>query len=88
MHLHNQINPSKEQFKALFSLPKDQPIAMLNILKYKGEEGQAAYKRYMKNVGPFLEKAKGKVIWMGKPIHTVIGDNSDQPDKILAVHQM
>ena len=85
MHLHNQVNPTKEQYKALFDLPKDQPVVMLNILKYNGTDGKEAYHRYMKNVVPFLEKAKGKMIWKGTPIHTVIGDSADQPDKLFLV---
>lgn len=85
MQLDSQINPSKEQFKALFSLPQDQPVVMLNLLKYKGEEGQAAYKRYSENIVPFLKKAEGRLIWKGNAIHTVIGDTRDQPDTVLLV---
>lgn len=85
MKLDSQINPSKEQFKALFSLPQDEPVVMLNLLKYNGEEGQAAYKRYSENIVPFLKKAEGRLIWKGNAIHTVIGDEEDQPDTILLV---
>lgn len=85
MHLHNQINPTKEQFKALFNLPKDQAIVMVNMLKYNGENGKASYAKYMKNVGPFLKAAKGKVIWKGASLHTVIGDSEDQPDVFMMV---
>lgn len=85
MKLDSQINPSKEQFKALFSLPQDEPVVMLNLLKYNGEEGQAAYKRYSENIVPFLKKAEGRLIWKGNAIHTVIGDEGDQPDTVLLV---
>lgn len=85
MHLDNQVNPTKEQFKALFSLPQDEPVVMLNLLKYKGEEGEAAYKRYSENIVPFLKKAEGRLIWKGNTIHTVIGSDEAQPDMVLLV---
>ena len=85
MNLDHQVNPTKEQFKALFSLPQDQPLVMVNILKYKGVDGKEAYHRYMKNVGPFLEKAQGRVLWKGNTLHTLIGDQQDQPDVLLLV---
>lgn len=85
MQLDSQINPTKEQFKTLFSLPQDEAVVMLNILKYKGKEGKAAYKRYSENIVPFLKKAEGRLIWKGNAIHTVIGDVQDQPDTILLI---
>ena len=83
MHLHNQVNPTKEQFKALMNLPTDQPVVMVNILKYKN--GKAACQRYLQNVMPFLKKASGKLIWKGQPLHTVIGDHENQPDVFMLV---
>ncbi|MEO1260065.1 MAG: DUF1330 domain-containing protein [Bacteroidota bacterium] len=85
MHLHNQVNPTKEQFKALMQLPLDQPIVMLNILKYKQGGGKEAYQRYTQNVMPFLKKANGRLIWKGQSLHTVIGDTDDQPDLFMLV---
>ena len=85
MHLHNQVNPSPEQFKALMGLPIDQPVVMVNILKYKNNDGKAAYQRYMSNVMPFLKKAQGKLLWKGQSMHTVIGDPEDQPDVFMLV---
>ena len=85
MNLHDQINPTKEQFKALYDLPKDQPVVMVNILKYKKGGGKEAYQRYQKNVIPFLKKVNGKLIWKGNSLHTVIGDENDQPHTIMLV---
>ena len=85
MHLHNQVNPTKEQFKELLNLPQDQPVIMVNILKYNGEAGKQAYQRYMQNVMPFLKKVNGKLIWKGQSVHTVIGDSEDQPHVFMLV---
>ena len=87
----SQINPTKQQLKHVMTLPKDRPIVMCNIIKFKkqikatGESGQEAYGRYLKNAAPLIEKAEARIIWKGKVEATVIGDNKDEPDIIFLV---
>ena len=70
--------------------PADEPVVMLNLLKFKeksgkgDESGAAAYKRYSKNVAPMLAKVGGKLIWSGKPQKTLIG-GGETPDMVLLV---
>ena len=86
-----QIKPTPEQMVQLHQYPKDEPIVMVNIIKLKakigkGEEtGKEAYNRYIKNVQPFIAKAKAKLIRKGNVASTVIGDNKSQPDMIFIV---
>jgi len=86
-----QIKPSQEQIAQLMAYPKDTPIVMVNILKFKtkteegNETGQEAYTRYYKNTQAFIGKAKAKLIWKGAVATTVIGDSDDQPDMIFLV---
>jgi len=78
--------------------PKDEPVVMINLLKFKeksgkGEEsGREAYRRYYKNVQRLLDKAcpdegriGGKVLWVGEVNMTVIGDPTDHPDMVAIV---
>lgn len=92
MELTNQIHPTKEQFRALVaSYPKDQPVTMINILKFREtttegkESGYEAYTRYGLNTLPFLKKAQGQLIWRGKIVSTLIGDSSDQAHVVLII---
>lgn len=84
-----QIKPSQEQIAQLMAYPKDTPVVMVNILKFKtktengNETGQEAYTRYYKNTQAFIGKAK--LIWKGAVATTVIGDSNDQPDMIFLV---
>jgi len=86
-----QVQPSQEQLAELMAYPKDIPIVMINILKFKAtteidnETGQEAYTRYFKNVQPFVAKSNAKLIWKGTVASTVIGDSKDQPDMIFLV---
>ena len=86
-----QIRPSDEQMTKLMAYPKDTPLVMVNIIKFKettengNETGQEAYARYFKNVQPFVAKAKATLIWKGAVATTVIGDSKDQPNMIFLV---
>jgi len=92
MQLTNQIHPTAAQFQELVkNYPKDTPVVMINILRYKdktgnGEEtGEMAYARYGQNVLPFLKKAGGRLIWRGDVNHTVIGSSEREPQVVLLV---
>ena len=90
--LSNQIHPTPEQIKTLIAnYPKDQPVVMINILRYKDktgngdETGEMAYARYGQNVLPFLKKVGGRLLWRGDVNTIVIGDDVQQPQVVLLV---
>jgi len=92
MQLTNQLHPTAEQFKALVAnYPKDKPVVMINILRYKDktgngdETGEMAYARYGQNTLPFLKKVGGRLLWRGDIAHTVIGDSEGQPQVVFLV---
>lgn len=86
-----RINPSQEQLAALKEYPKNTPVVMVNILKFKpltekgNETGKEAYNRYFENVQSFVKHAKATLIWKGVVGTTVIGDSQNQPDMIFLV---
>jgi len=85
------VEPTKAQLSALKSYPKDKPVAMVNVIKYRDktpdgtEEGRAAYKRYTTAAMPFMEAVGGKMIWRGKPAGVVIGNDDTKPDVLFIV---
>ena len=92
MNLKDQVTPTKEEFVDFIkNYPSQTPLVMVNILKFKDksgngdETGKDAYLRYSKNMFPLIEKAEGKVIWMGNVHKTIIGDYNTQPDMVLIV---
>ena len=89
----SHINPEREQFKALYDLPLDHPVFMINLLRFRekanyaadapeaGEppvSGAEAYKRYGQDAAPYFSGVGGKQFWIGKPEATVIGPK-DEP---------
>jgi len=85
------VEPTRVQLSALKSYPKDKPVAMVNVIKFRNktpdgtEEGKAAYKRYITAATPFMEAVGGKMIWRGKPAGVVIGNDDTKPDLMFIV---
>ncbi|MGN6820142.1 MAG: DUF1330 domain-containing protein [Sphingomonas sp.] len=75
------IDPTRAQFDAFKALPRDAPIAMLNLIRYRehaaypdghesaalGLSGAQAYARYGEESGPIFRRVGGSVIWSGAP---------------------
>ena len=92
MHLH----PTREQFEQLQELPQDQPIVMLNLLRYAdqaheghgcdgmtGAEAYAEYGRRLRALPP--EIFTGEPYWFGQAHATIIGATDEQWDQMLLV---
>ena len=86
-----QVHPTQNQMTQLMAYPKNTPLVMVNIIKFKpktaneNETGKEAYARYFKNVQPFVIQSGAKLIWKGAVATTVIGDTKNQPDMIFLV---
>ena len=92
MHLSDHIHTSKEQLaRFLETAPKDTPITMVNIVRYKSRvaeenaSGEDIYNRYGIRVLPMLKKVGGRIIWRGTVHATLIGDDSNPPHVVLLV---
>lgn len=73
------IDPGRETFALFKSLPRDTPIHMLNLVRFKalatypeghplaeaGWTGEQAYREYMRTIQPVLERAGGTMAWAG-----------------------
>ena len=75
----NFIDPSPDHWALFKSLPRDTPIHMLNLIRYreqaafpeghehagKGWSGARAYKEYGKISDPIFTRLGGRVVWRG-----------------------
>jgi uncharacterized protein (DUF1330 family) len=82
------VNPTREQFKAIFSLPLDAPVQMLNLLRFNQTaryapddpeyhaqpvSGRAAYEKYSQEATAAFTAAGGKQVWIATPELVLIG---------------
>ncbi|MEM6819571.1 MAG: DUF1330 domain-containing protein [Pseudomonadota bacterium] len=83
------IDPDREQFEVFKSLPRDEPINMLNLIRLHataeypdGETctGEEAYRRYGESSGPVFTRVGGTIVWRGEPQAVLIGPPDEQWD--------
>jgi uncharacterized protein (DUF1330 family) len=52
------------------------PVVMLNLLRFRPDGGQERYVEYGEAVAPLLERAGGRIVYVGRPAQALIGDDS------------
>lgn len=92
--MDNHIDPTRAQFDAFKDLPRDQPIEMLNLVRFKDAaeyptdhplhgaslSGAEAYKNYGTETGPILQKVGGTIVWRGRFEAVLIGPEDETWD--------
>jgi uncharacterized protein (DUF1330 family) len=88
------IDPDRQAWEIFKSLPKDEPIQMLNLVKLKpladypeghpdhgkGLSGLDAYRAYGRTTAPIFARLGGRQIWAGRPQVMVTGPQSEAWD--------
>lgn len=81
------IDPTRVQFDLFKGLDRDQPVEMLNLVRFRdlaaypedhplhgeGLTGAEAYGNYGSDSGPIFTKVGGSIIWRGEFQSTLIG---------------
>ncbi|MRR17725.1 MAG: DUF1330 domain-containing protein [Deltaproteobacteria bacterium] len=68
------ITSNPDEFNKLAANPGGGPVVMLNLLAFRGAQGQASYARYTKEAGKFVEDVGGKVLYLGRPNELLNGE--------------
>jgi uncharacterized protein (DUF1330 family) len=92
-HLH----PEREALEALAKLPDDEPVVMLNLLRFRAQAeypqgsghapctGREAYRRYGEKAFRHVQTVGGNAVWMGEVQITLIGPTDDAWDEMVLV---
>lgn len=81
------IDPARAAFDAFKALPRDTPIEMLNLVRFRataaypadhadagaGMTGADAYARYGAESGPVFARVGGTILWSARPELVLIG---------------
>ena len=93
----SHIHPERAALQALANLSDDQPVVMLNLLRFREQaaypqgsphapcSGREAYARYGERAFAHVQAVGGKPIWMGDAQLTVIGPSDEAWDQVLLV---
>jgi len=86
------VDPERDQFEAFKDLPRDEPIMMLNLLRFRehaayedGREatGAEAYAAYGRESAPVFRRVGGEIVWRGRPQTVLIGPQDEHWDMIF-----
>lgn len=86
------VDPGRDQFDAFKKLPRNQPIMMLNLLRFRDKAayddgrdmtGRQAYDAYGRESAPIFRRVGGEIIWRGKPEVVLIGPPDERWDLVF-----
>ncbi|HZR79544.1 MAG TPA: DUF1330 domain-containing protein [Candidatus Binatia bacterium] len=80
-----ELYPTPSQMQALLSGPDDEPVVMLNLLRFKpeasepdeGATGEEAYGCYSAAMLEFIGARGARVLWTGRVVGQVIGSGAE-----------
>jgi uncharacterized protein (DUF1330 family) len=94
------IDPEREAFDAFKALPRDEPIWMLNLVRFRqraiypaghadeaeNRTGAEAYAAYGRASGPVFARLGGSIAWRGAMQTMLIGPQSEHWDTVFIAH--
>jgi len=88
---HN--NKSKEQSNLIqlamlvtkSKTQNDEPIFMLNMIKYKADKGESKHKEYLNAAKPLIDSMGAITMFMATPAELIIGKNEKKWDLIFVI---
>ena len=88
----DHIDPTREQFAAFQAVPRNGPVQMLNLVRFRAEAaypdgrqatGQDAYRAYAKASAPVFHRVGGRQVWLGRFEATLIGPQDERWDAVF-----
>ena len=67
-----QIN--MDHMQAFLGRASEGPVVMLNLLKFLPDDGEESHMQYSAAVAPLLAKVQGRVVYAGRPMEMLIGN--------------
>lgn len=86
------IDPERAQFDAFKALPRDQPVMMLNLVRFRDRasypdghaaSGAEAYAAYSRESAPVFRRVGGEIVWRGRPELVLIGPEAERWDVVF-----
>jgi uncharacterized protein (DUF1330 family) len=83
------ITPTQEQLEQVLGAAAEEPIVMVNLLRFKpevdGVSGGEVYGRYAAAVAPMLARVGGRILTTMAGRHTVVGPAEEHWDVVALV---
>lgn len=93
------VNPDRENFERFKALPRDVPMHLLNMIRYRdraaypdghpcadrGWTGAQAFAEYFRLVVPFIEGLGGGIVWQGTNEGVITGPRDFEWDQVFVM---
>lgn len=79
------VGPTGADLKRFLEADRDQPVVMLNLLRFKPDGGREGYVRYAREIVPFLQEVGAEVVYLGDTSTTLVAPGSHEWDAVLLV---
>jgi uncharacterized protein (DUF1330 family) len=71
--MSESITPTADPRELLAGLPPDEPVVMINLLKFRPDGGAASYARYAAGVEPHMQQVGAVLLYAGDAKASLIG---------------
>ncbi len=79
------VDPTGADLKRFLEDGPDEPVVMLNLLRFRPDGGREAYARYAREIVPFLEKVGAEMLYVGDTSTALVAPGSHDWDAVLLV---
>ena len=80
------VDPTGQDLKRYLEEDPGGPVVMLNLLRYRGEEGRASYRTYARHLATtFLPKYGGEVLYLGEGSTALVAEEGQAWETVLLV---
>jgi uncharacterized protein (DUF1330 family) len=79
------VDPTQETVRQFIAEDDGEPLVMLNLLAYDGEEGRAKYLEYAGLTVPHIERVGAEVLYFGNAASPLVPNDGRQWDAVLLV---
>ena len=79
------INPTGAGLKAFLQAAPDEPVVMLNLLRFRPDGGQASYQEYLAIFGRYAAEVGAEVLYYGEGDQALVAEPGQDWDAVLLV---
>ncbi len=79
------INPTGPGLKAFLEAAPDEPVVMLNLLRFRQDGGRESYQRYLSMFGRYAADVGAEVLYYGDGNEALVAEAGQAWDAVLLV---
>ncbi|OAA21776.1 hypothetical protein UG55_105439 [Frankia sp. EI5c] len=79
------VNPSSADLQRLDERPLDEPVVMLNLLRFRPDGGRESYDEYSRRARKVLARYGGELVYLGAGSTVLIAEPGQEWDAVLLI---